>query len=204
MIKINLLRSFGSGATESYAASSSSGDDRGQFMAQAAKRIAIVVLGPAALLIYEMQSIPVLQKKVQTIKAELAETQTFNQSKSGLAAEIKKYEEEQAKINAQMNFINKIARDKINEFKLFQHLQNSTPESVWINQLEFKDNILTINVESDVPEDLNKFSVRLSNTEFLTNIVPTDQSIKLDPFAIGVNTTTQNLKAQFNSETPTP
>ena len=203
MIRINLLRSFSNAAADSYVASSGSGD-RDQIIKQGAKGILIIILGPLVLFIYEMQALPVLEKKVVSIQTELADTQAFNLSKSGLAAEIKKYEQEQTKINAQMNFINKMARDKINEFKLFQHLQNSTPESVWVNQLEFKNNILTINIESDVPEDLNKFSVRLSNTEFLTNIIPTDQSIKLDPFAIGVNTTTQNLRAQFNSEVVTP
>ncbi len=204
MIRINLLRSFSNASADNYVASSGGGGDRDQIIKQGAKGILIIVLGPLVLLIYEMQALPVLEKKVVSIQTELSDTQAFNLSKSGLAAEIKKYEQEQTKINAQMNFINKMARDKINEFKLFQHLQNSTPESVWVNQLEFKNNILTINIESDVPEDLNKFSVRLSNTEFLTNIIPTDQSIKLDPFTIGVNTTTQNLRAQFNSEVVTP
>jgi len=204
VIRINLLKSFtASSGGDAFATLSASGD-RDQMIMQAAKRLSIVLLGPAALFFYEGHAIPLLQAKLAAIQAELAETTTFNQSKSGLATEIKKYEEEQAKINAQMNFVSKIARDKINEFKLFQHLQSSTPESVWVNRLEFKDNVLTLNIESDIPEDLNKFSVRLSNTEFLINIIPTDQSIKVDAFGIGINTTTQNLKAQFNSEAGSP
>ncbi len=203
MIKINLLKSFTSGGADNYAAMADS-MDRDQLLIQAGKRLLLIALGPAALLFYESQALPSLQKQLTGVQAELAETTTFNQSKSGLAAEIKKYEEEQRKINAQMNFINKIARDKINEFKLFQHLQNSTPESVWINRLEFKDSLLSINTESDISEDLNKFSVRLSNTEFLTNIIPTDQSVKIDPYGVGINTTTQNLRAQFVSEPGSP
>lgn len=203
MIKINLLKSFTSGGSESFASLGAS-SDRDQLLIDSMKRIAIILIGPAALYIYEGQAIPVLQHKLTTVQNELAETTAFNQSKSGLAAEIKKYEEEQAKINAQMNFINRIARDKINEFKLFQHLQSATPESVWINRLEFRDNELSLNAESDVPEDLNKFSVRLSNADFLTNIIPIDQDIKADPFGVGVATTSQNLKAQFNSEAAAP
>ena len=200
MIKVNLLKSFiDPGSSGNYAASAGSGD-RDEVVVQAIKRIAIDILGPAALLFWESQNLPQLKKSLSNIQAEVAEIAADNATKSGLAAEIKKYEEEQSKINAQMNFILKIARDKSNEFKLFQHLQNSTPDSVWINRLEFKDNILLINTESDVSEDLNKFSINLSNTEFLTNISPTDQSVRIDPFGVGLNTTTQNLKAQFNSE----
>jgi type IV pilus assembly protein PilN len=199
VIKINLLKSFSSGGSESFVSLGST-SDRDQLLIDTMKRLAIVLIGPIALYAYEYQAIPKLQQELTVLQNELAETTAFNQSKSGLAAEIKKYEEEQTKINAQMNFISKIARDKINEFKLFQHLQLATPESVWINKLEFRDNELSLNAESDVPEDLNKFSVRLSNAEFLTNIVPIYQDIKTDPFRVKVSTTLQTLTAQFNSE----
>jgi type IV pilus assembly protein PilN len=196
VIRINLLRSFTTGSSDSYAAMVAT-SDRDQLFVQALKRMAILAIGPAAMLLYEMQSIPVLEAKLKQIQTETSETSAFNQSKSGLAAEIKKYEEEQKKINAQMNFINKIARDKVNELKLFQHLQYTTPESVWINKLEFHDNVLTMNVESDVPSDLDRFSELLTNSGFLSNVQPLDQTIKIDPFSVGVNTTTQNLRAQF-------
>jgi type IV pilus assembly protein PilN len=203
MIRINLLKSFtsgGGGGGNQFSSLASAGGDRDQLMIQSIKRLVILVLGPLALYIYESQAIPELQNKLNAINAEVTQTATFNQSKNGLAQEIKKYEEEQDKINKQMNFINKIARDKTNESKLFQHLYNSTPETVWINRLEFRDNVLSIDTESEIAEDLNKFSERLNMTEFLTNIIPTAQTYKIDPFGISVNTVTQNLKAQFNSE----
>lgn len=206
MIKINLLKAIASqgAGSDSLAGMAASGSEKDQLIIEFCKRIFIIFLGVIALYLYEMYAIPELQKNLTAIQAELAETEAFNQSKSGLAAEIKKFEEEQAKINAQMNFINKITRDKINEFKLFLHLQNSTPESVWINRLDFKDDELLISAESDVSEDLNRFSLKLSNTEFLTQIIPTDQSVKVDPMGVGINTTTQNLKAKFVSESINP
>lgn len=197
MIRINLLKSFSSGTSESYAAMVSS-SDRDQVLIQAAKRMALLVLGPLGLFFYENHAIPILQKKVLSMQVEVNETKKFNEGKSGLSKEIQKYEDEQKKINAQMNFINKIARDKINELKLFQHLQYATPESVWINKLEFKDNVLSMTVESDTPSDLDKFSDLLTNSGFLSNVQPLDQAIRIDPFLVGVNTTTQDLKAQFN------
>lgn len=197
MIKINLLKAFTSGGTaDSYAAMVSS-SDRDAALMQAAKRLVLIVLGPVGLFFYEMQALPILEHKEKVLMAEVAETAAFNQSKSGLASEIKKYEDEQNKINAQMNFVNKIARDKINELKLFQHLQYTTPENVWVNKMEFKDNILTMNIESDAPSELDKFSELLTNSGFLSNVTPLGQSTQIDPFGIEVSTVRQDLKAQF-------
>lgn len=197
------MKSFAVSGAEQFT-TLSAGGERDKFIIDAIKRIVIIIIGPAAIYMYELKIIPELQGKLQQVQNELTETTSFNQSKSGLANEIKKYEEEQLNINGQMNFINKLARDKINEFKLFRHLQNATPESVWINRLEFKDNELMINAESDVQDELNKFSVRLSNADFLSNIIPIDQDVKADPFGVGISTTSQNLKARFNTESSTP
>lgn len=197
MIKINLLKSFATGGTSDNYAAMVSASDRDQALIQTTKRLGLVVLGPLGLFLYEMQALPQLEKKVTAVQTEVNETIAFNQSKSGLAAEIKKYEDEQKKINAQMQFVNKIARDKINELKLFQHLQFTTPENVWINRLEFKDNMLAMNIESDAPSELDKFSELLTNSGFLSNVIPIGQQIQIDPFGIGVNTVRQDLKAQF-------
>lgn len=197
MIKINLLRSFVSGGTADSYAAMVSASDRDAALIQAAKRLVLVVLGPLALYVYELQALPILEQKERALQAEVAETTAFNESKSGLAAEIKKYEDELNKINAQMAFVNKIARDKINELKLFQHLQYTTPENVWVNRMEFKDNVLKMTVESDVPTELDKFLVLLTNSGFLSNVKPVSQSIQIDPFAVNVNTMKQDLEAQF-------
>lgn len=197
MIRINLLKAFTSGVGSEAFSAGASASERDQALIQAMKRLALVVLGPTCMIIYEMQSLPKLQHRLTQVQNEVNETIAFNQSKSGLAAEIKKYEDEQQKINAQMNFVNKIARDKINELKLFQHLQYTTPENVWINRLEFKDNILSLNIESDTSGELDRFSDLLSNSGFLSNLIPGGQTVMPDPYGIAINTFKLDLKAQF-------
>lgn len=196
MIRINLLKSFTmatSGGSQGYSDSS----QRDQVLKGVLMRAIILAIGPLALYFYEGAIIPELNTRLEAANKSVTEAQQFINSKKGLADEIKKYEEEQSKFNAQMSFINKISKDKVNEFKLFQHLQASTPESVWINNLEFKDNELILEVESDVSTDLSTFLERLSNAEFLTNIIPIKQDSKPDPFGVGISTTTMHLKAQF-------
>ncbi len=197
MIKINLLKSFNSeGETDS---SFSTDEEKNKIAIEFAKRLFLLLLGPIALYIYERQVIPDLNRQLAQLTQTYTETKVFNESKKGLADEIKKYEQEQAKINAQMNFIEQVAKDKANELRLIQHLQRSTPETIWINKLDFKGSELLISAESDVPGDIAKFLERLGNVDYLINISPISQDVKYNAFGLGITTTLFTVKAQFNN-----
>ena len=197
MIKINLLKSFAiDGAADN---TFSTEEEKNKLALEIVKRLAVLVLGPIALFIYEGQIIPELNKQLQAYTQTYNETRQFNESKKGLSDEIKKYEQEQAKINLQMNFIEQVAKDKANEFKLFQHLQRVTPETIWIDKLQFKGSELTISAQSDVPGDIAKFLERLGNADYLVNISPVNQDVKTDAYGLGITITTFTVRAQFNS-----
>ncbi|MBY0452315.1 MAG: PilN domain-containing protein, partial [Bdellovibrionaceae bacterium] len=180
MIKINFLTSF-----KEYAVSQGvqgvsyvDEDERKQILIEVAKRILIIAIGPVGLYIYEAQTIPVLKEKLATAEAEYIKSKAFNDSKQGLSEEIKKFEDESARFNAQMDFINKIQVDKVNEYKLFRLLQESTPKSVWINRLSFINNTLEISGESVDQADIGKFTQILSSTDFLSTPIPLGQNVK--------------------------
>lgn len=204
MIKINLLSTYKETAATSAGASGnvilSDDDEKKKILTEFAKRAAVLLIGPLGLYIYEMQTMPELQAKLNEKNRQMAELQEFNQSKEALAEDIKKYEVEQSQFNAQMDFINKISRDKLNEYKLFQHLKDSTPESVWINDLELMENTLSITAESDDAKEIETFIQRLSNADFITGLVPLSQTNKQNLLDIGVNTTLFTVRAQLNSD----
>ncbi|MBC7741169.1 MAG: PilN domain-containing protein [Bdellovibrionaceae bacterium] len=200
MIKINLLKSFAAdGVAVSSSSTFSTDEEKNRVAIEFIKRLVVLLIGPLCLFLYEGQIIPELNAKLAQLTQVYNDTNSFNESKKGLADEIKKYEQEQAKINAQMNFIELVAKDKANEFKLFQHLQRVTPETIWINKLQFKESELLISAESDVPGDISKFLERLSSAEYLINISPVNQDIKSDAFGLGITTTLFTIKAQFNN-----
>ncbi|MBC7466884.1 MAG: PilN domain-containing protein [Bdellovibrio sp.] len=197
MIKINLLKTF-------LAVDHGDGfllpdDEKKQITIDFAKRIALVLLVPAALYFYEGTKLPQLQAEITTINAKIADLKQFNEKKKGLAEEIKKYEEDQKRLNGQMSFMRTISNEKVNELNLFLFLQETTPESVWINRIELKGSELTLNAESDVPTDINKFIDRLATAPLLTGVSPTNQETKFDTIAPGISTTTFNVKASFTS-----
>jgi Tfp pilus assembly protein PilN len=205
MIRINLLNSFkemaqnaggGSGVTSLM----SDDEEKAKIYTDFAKRFAVLIIGPMGLYLYEVQKIPDLQKQLNETNGKYAELKQFNDSKQGLAEEIKKYELTQARFTAQTDFINKIDRDKVSEYKLFEHLKNSTPENVWISKLDLAGNSLTINAETDSPKELEKFIQRLSNAEFIKNLIPMNQSNKKNFAETDVTATIMTLKAELTSE----
>ena len=204
MIKINLLTSYIEGAKDGGGGGlglSFGGDDEGgqQVGLDFGKRVAVLLIGPIGLFVYESQTIPVLQAKLSEATVKHSELKQFNDSKQNLTLEIKKYETEQARFNAQMDFINKIDNDKVNEYRLFEHLKSSTPSNVWVTKLELIDNNLTIAAESDDPKDIATFIQRLSNAEFISNLVPMNQTSKKNFSNTDVTTTVFTVKAQLNA-----
>lgn len=204
MIKINLLTSYIEGAKDAGGGLGLSfgGDDEGnQVGLDFSKRVAVLLIGPVGLFVYEYQTIPVLEAKLVDATAKHYELKQFNDSKQNLTLEIQKYEAEQMRFNAQMDFINKIDNDKVNEYRLFEHLKSSTPSNVWVTKLELIDNNLTIAAESDDPKDIATFIQRLSNAEFISNLVPMNQTSKKNFSNTDVATTVFTVKAQLNAGT---
>jgi Tfp pilus assembly protein PilN len=205
LIKINLLNSYKEMAQNAGGGSGgmslrSDDEEKNRIFLDFIKRFIVIIIGPLGLYLYEAQTIPELQSKLNETNAKYKELKQFNDSKQGLAEEIKKYELAQARFTAQTDFINKIDRDKVNEYRLFEHLNNATPESVWINKLELSGNGLTISAESDSTKEIEQFILRLSNAEFIKNLIPIKQSNKKNFAGTDVTTIIMTLKADLNSE----
>ncbi len=201
MIKINLLKTFIlSGQDDNFAPD----DDKKQLYLDFIKRFVVILIGPLGLYFYENSQIPELKNQIVQIQAKIADLKQFNDKRKGLAEEIKKFEEDQTKLNAQMNFMKKVANEKINELKLFLYLQDNIPESVWINKLELKGTELFLNSESDVASDISRFLEKLGSATFLVGVSPTNQETKINSLGPGITTTTFNVKANFVVGAPTP
>ena len=205
MIKINFLNSY-----RDYAASQGLGglvldeEDRQQLLKEMGKRLLILAIGPLGLYVYEFQTLPVLTAKREEIKNQIYTLREFNDSKQGLAEEIQRYQDDQTRFNTQMDFINKIQADKLNEYKLFLHLKESTPSSVWINSLDLRENSLSIDGVSIDPNGITTFMEKLSTTDFISNLIPVSQNTNPNFQDSGVDAYVFQIKAQLNVSANTP
>lgn len=198
MIKINLLEAYKQGAGAFGILSED--DERRKIYLDALKRAVILFIGPLAFYAYENKIIPELQTQLNEINLKYDEAKNFNDSKQNLTEEIRKYEEAQARFNAQMDFINQIDHDKVNEYRLFELLKTSTPAAVWINRLELQENSITINVESTESKEIEEFIRRLTNSDFIVNLVPITQVTKSNFLGTEISTTTFTVKGNLVSK----
>lgn len=201
MIRINFLSSFKDAGNQVGGVALFDEDERRAIMIAIAKRLAVLAIGPVALSVYEAQTIPVLMEKKRQADVQLEELKKFNDSKQGSAEEIKRYEDELAKFNAQGDFINKIQADKLNEYKLFRHLKESTPQTVWVDSLSLTENVLQITGESIDANDITEFQEKLSNSDFIVSLVPLDQKTRDNAFETGATVTVFQVKATLKTGT---
>jgi Tfp pilus assembly protein PilN len=205
MIKINFLNSYREFAeSQGFGSLVLDEGDRQQLIKDVAKRFAILALGPIGFYIYEIQTIPVLFAKRDDMLVQIASHLQFNDSKQGLAEEIQRYQDDQTRFNTQMDFINKIQADKLNEYKLFLHLKESTPPTVWINSLTLRENLLTIDGVSVDPNGISVFMEKLSTTDFISNLIPVNQNTSPNFQDSGVDTFVFQIKAQLNVTAKSP
>ncbi|OFZ30354.1 MAG: hypothetical protein A2622_08050 [Bdellovibrionales bacterium RIFCSPHIGHO2_01_FULL_40_29] len=197
MIRINLLKSFSTGGEQTDDIQYVQSDERREIYLEFSKRFIAFIIGPLGLYFYESSSIPQLQAQIAQKQQVLEDLRLFNSKKKNLAEEIRRYEQDQVRLNDQMGFMRKISDEKANEHKLFSYLQEFTPESVWINKLELRGTELSISAEGDVSQDITKFLENLSNAQFLSAVSPTNQEIRPNVIASGVTTTLFNVKANF-------
>ena len=107
MIRINLLKFYAAMDSDDNAFSED-GESK-QINIEFGKRIFVVLIGPLALFLYENSQIPAFKNKIAQMSVKLTDLKQFNDKKKGLAEEIKKFEQDQIKLNAQMNFMKKIS-----------------------------------------------------------------------------------------------
>ena len=199
MIRINLLKNFSLSGGDAGDMSFVQSDEQKVITSSFLKKLIIILIGPLGLYFYENSNLVELQNRTAKKNQTLADLKQFNDKTKNLAEEIKRYEVDQVRLNAQMSFMRRIAEEKANELKLFTYLQEFTPENVWINKLVMNGVDLTINAESDVATDITKFIDNLGNAHFLIGVSPTDQQIRPNSLGNDITTTNFDVKARMTT-----
>jgi Tfp pilus assembly protein PilN len=199
MIKINFLSSFKDSSGGAQSPAFFDADERKQITIAIAIRLGLLALGPVGMSLYEGFNMPILHAEREQAEKDYDELKRFNDSKQGSAEEILKYEDEDARFKAQMDFINKIQADKLNEYKLFRHLKESTPPTVWVDNLSLTENILQITGQSLQAGDIAQFQDKLANSDFIVSLVPLDQKTTENAFEVGIPVTSFQVKATLRT-----
>lgn len=106
---------------------------------QGAIRFLIMLIFPLLLYAYEFQNIPSLSSKLQSKNSHLQSLMQKNEQAKGAVEEIKKFKEDQARLQKQIDTLDGLQKERLREVKILDNLQKDIPEKVWLTRLDFQD-----------------------------------------------------------------
>ncbi len=192
MIKINLLKSFAAGSSES----TQIADEQNNVKASFFKNLLVIILGVGALYGYETVAIPELKSQLATIQAEINEASTFNQKMGALKKDIEKYEKDLKRLNSQTEFLQKVQKERLLSVDLINKMRETVSAKVWLNSIVVSGSSIEIKGESESISDVNEFNARLSGTTYLKDVLTTSIERKVN-VSNNFQLQTFNIKASF-------
>ncbi len=190
MIKVNLLKSYTGSAAEALQVAEENPGQTAAFL----KHVAVMLLGVVALFIHESINIPELTKQLKGVTAEIGEATRFNQRMGPLKKEIEKYEKDLNRLNTQMEFLNRVQKERALSVELINRIRFAVPERVWLTSIQASGTSIDVKGEAESTNDVNEFNARLASESYLKDVVIVSSVLKM------VNKTplqTFNIKASY-------
>jgi type IV pilus assembly protein PilN len=103
---------------------------------QGALRLAMILLFPLALYLYELQTIPAKQKTLESKRAVLAELTAKNEKAKMAVEEIKKFKIDQQKLQSQISVLEGLKKARLLEVRALSSIQDVIPPRVWLTRVE--------------------------------------------------------------------
>jgi type IV pilus assembly protein PilN len=175
MIKINLVSNAASMPAASPFASATPGA-KDLFLApeesrkEAFKRLVLLAVGPIALYIYQAQNLPAKEAALNSKNAVLAELQAYNAKSANSVAEIKKFKEDEALIEARISALEKVSKDRLKEIRIMELLQTVIPEKAWLTKVQIGASKLLIEGMALSDFEVSSFLESLTKSVFLVNV----------------------------------
>lgn len=171
MIKINLA---GASSVPSFVNPGASGAEMNfsddAIRKEALKRLLIILLLPVGLWLYEYQNLPAVGSQLAVKRKELSELTQFNSKASASVAEIKKFKEDEAKIQQRIAVLDKISKDRLREVRILDLFQQVIPERVWFTSLEVQGSKVSMIGLAMSEFDVSNFMENISKSAFLMDV----------------------------------
>ncbi|MFM6928606.1 MAG: PilN domain-containing protein [Bdellovibrio sp.] len=183
MIKINLSPHIG--GTSAAAAGSGFGGGGDMFLAaedmrkEALKRLLVILIPTAGLYVYQTQNIPGKQAELSSKQQVLTELQSYNEKQAASVAEIKKFKEDEAIIEARISALDKISKDRNREIRVLDLLQGVIPEKAWLTKIQLNPEKVVIQGMAISDYEVSQFLESLTKSVFLmdVNLVSSAESV---------------------------
>jgi len=197
LIKINLLKSYNLADSDVLKEM----EDLKHVKAEVLKRIALIILGPLALFVYEYINIPELIASRTSTQNQLAQLVEFNQKKEAMAKEITKYEEDKKRLHRQTRFLERVSRERLYPVEFLNKIVEVIPVGVWLDSLSIIGKRIEIKGESDKESVVSEFEAKLAGFNILKNVKLLGIDIKSSGGSKNnINTRIFTINAEFVTE----
>lgn len=133
--------------------------------------LALILLGVAALFVYEKTNVPPLKSQATSLRRQLDEVKKKNLGAAKIVDEIARFENEQTVLQGQINAIETIKRDRLREVRVLDYIQREIPEKVWLQKLDLQDGRLLISGFATADSELTTFMDGLQRSAYLKDVL---------------------------------
>lgn len=175
MIRVNLANRIQTAPPQSGGAISFDGGDLGdlndgEVKKQGIIRLLMIFIGPIALFYYQQSSLPALLQEQNGRQAQLTELQEFNTKAARSVEEIKKFKEDEQRIQARISFLDGISKNRTRDIKVLELIQQIIPEKAWLTKLEMRSGTLRIQGLALSDFEVSSFMEGLSKSIFFLDV----------------------------------
>lgn len=170
MIKINLASKAPAAPS---AVSGISGDIiymPSELRKQALMRLLIILILPMALWGYQQAKVPELLDKQAAEQRRLEELQSYNGQMEKSVQEIKKFKDDEAKIQARIDTLDRLAKNRYREIKVLDLIQQVIPEKVWLTKLDANDGKIVVAGYAMTDFDISSFMESLAKSVHFVDV----------------------------------
>lgn len=178
MIRINLLRTMGvSGVGTNVGTSASSGSEiiSVDVRRQAAIKVAIILLFPILLFIWEKLRINSLQSDQVQIQQKVTAVEAERASFGSTAPRVAKANKLKEKMTKEIKIIRELARNRLREVKALDQLQTILPDKTWISSIKIEGSKITMDGYALNESAITELMTALNTNAFFSGVQPKGQ-----------------------------
>lgn len=133
-------------------------------------RLILLLMNPVAMFVFQQVTIPELQAQVIEKENRLNEVTEYNSRAENSVNEIKKFKEDEAKIQARIKYLEMISRGRQTEIRVLDLIQQIIPEKVWLVRLEFRDGRIVLTGYSMSDFEISGFMEAMAKSVFFSDV----------------------------------
>ncbi len=169
MIKINLLTAgVQSSAGASTIDETFSNDN--EIQKQGLVKLILILLPAIGLFTYQMTTIPGLEADKGRLQVSLAGLKSFNAGAEAAVREIKKFKEDEERIQKRIEVLQKLSKSRTNEIKILKLLADVIPEKAWLNSVNISQNRANIVGLAVNNGEVNNFAEKLKSNILVADL----------------------------------